>query len=89
MFSFSLFYSRSQQMSNFWKATVEDVLLPLHQKHIKMKYIVIFITMYITHLHGDPVQMAFFFVAPTFKSDDVKSPRLYDSLTGNTLQLLY
>jgi len=76
-------------MSNFWKATVEDVLLPLHQKHIKMKYIVIFITMYITNLHGDPVQMAFFFVAPTFKSDDVKSPRLYDSLTGNTLQLLY
>lgn len=54
-----------------------------------MKYIVIFITMYITNHHGDPVQMAFFFVAPTFKSDDVKSPRLYDSLTGNTLQLLY
>ena len=76
-------------MSNFWKATVEDALLPLHQKHIKMKYIVIFITVYITNHHGDPVQMAFFFVAPTFKSDDVKSPRLYDSLTGNTLQLLY
>lgn len=42
-------------------------------------------TVYITNHHGDPVQMAFFFVAPTFKSDDVKSPRLYDSLTGNAL----
>lgn len=84
MFSFSVFYPRSKQMSNFWKATVEDALLPLHQKHIKMKYIVIFITMYITKYHGDPVQMAFFSVAPTFKSDDVESPRLYDSLTRNT-----
>lgn len=54
-----------------------------------MKYTVIFITMYITNHHGEPVQMAFFSVAPTFKSDDVKSHRLYDSLTRNTLQLLY
>lgn len=54
-----------------------------------MKYIVIFITMYITNHRGDIVQMAFFSAAPTFKSDDVKSPRLYDSLTRNTLQLLH
>lgn len=31
----------------------------------------------------------FFSVALTFKSDDVRSPRFYDSLTQNTLQLLY